>query len=142
MTVKITSRTNVFGGVSTTNALDVTQKVEESGTWQFLGKNSSADLKNKEAVMLSTAKEVLTITDISTSGGSYKSDDVYTTTYALNEKTEVWTLSQLAKKEMVANVTYDNTSTGKSTNTSGSSSTTNNYGPDSDKGTTKITFKQ
>ncbi|MFN5627729.1 MAG: hypothetical protein ACK48W_00450 [Bacteroidota bacterium] len=142
MTIKITSQTNVFGGVSTTDALDVTQKVEASGTWQFLGKNSSADLKNKEAVMLSTAKEVLTITNISTSGGSSKSDDVYTTTYALNEKTEVWTLSQLAKKEMVANVTYDNISTEKSTFTSGSSSTTSNDGPDSNKGTTKITFKQ
>jgi len=54
----------------------------------------------------------------------------------------VWTLSQLAKKEMVANVTYDNISTEKSTFTSGSSSTTSNDGPDSNKGTTKITFKQ
>ena len=142
MSVKITSQTDLIGGVSTTDALDLTMKTEASGTWQFLGKNSSADLKNKEAVLLSTAKETITYTNVSTSGGSFKSDEVITRTYALNENTEVWTLSQLAKKEMVANVTYENTYTGKTTNTSGSSSTTSNYGPDSDKGATKITFKQ
>jgi hypothetical protein len=142
MTLKLTSETDVFGGVSTTDAIDETMKIESSGTWQFLGKNSSADLKNKEAVLLSTAKETTTYTSVSTTGGSSKSEQITTSTYALNENTEVWTLSQLAKKEMVANVTYDNTYTGKITFTSGSSSTTSNDGPDSDKGTTKITFKQ
>ncbi len=142
MVTKITSSTVTGGGASFTDAENRTTTVEAEGTWQFLGKNKGAELKNKEAVLFSTAKRTTTTVDISTGGSSDQNSGTMTETFALNEVTEVWALSQLAKKEMVANADFDNKYTGSNTSTSGSSSQTFNYGPDSSKGTVVIKFTQ
>jgi hypothetical protein len=139
---KITSSTKVEAGVSETDAENLTTTVDAEGTWQFLGKNKGAELKNKEAVLLSTAKIVTTTVDISTTGSSDQSTRTETQTFALNELTEVWTLSQLAKKEMVANIQIDSKYDGSTSFTSGSTSTTVKYGPVSTKGTVVVKFSQ
>jgi hypothetical protein len=139
---KITSETNTEGGVSVTDAVNRTTTQETEGTWQFLGKNKGAELKNKEAVLLSLAKITTTTVDISTGSSSFQSSGTSTQTFALNEVTQVWALSQLAKKEMVANADFDNNFSASSTFTSGSTSTTSKYGPDSSKGTLVVKFTQ
>lgn len=139
---KMTSLNTTSGGASNTDAENITTTVESSGTWQFLGKNSGAELKNKEAVLLSTAKSTTTRVVVATDGTNFTSTSISNETFALNEYTQVWTLSQLAKKEMAANIAVDNKYDGSSTVTSGSSSNTYKNGPDSSKGTITVTFTQ
>jgi hypothetical protein len=135
---KLTSVTVIQLGVPTTESTNITITTESEGTWQFLGKNKDAELKNKEAVSLSTAKTTTTTVEVATDGTNFQSTEVEIENYGLNESVEVWTLSKLAKKEMVALAEIDNKYEKNTTSTSGNSKN----GPDSSKGTVTITFSQ
>jgi hypothetical protein len=142
---KMTSKssTNTISGAPATISLNITTTIESSGTWQFLGKNSGAELKNKEAVLLSTAKMTTTTVDVTTDGTNKTVTTIDNQTFALNENTQVWTLSQLAKKEMAANIAVDNKNDDSETTVGGgSTSITVKNGPDSSKGIISITFTQ
>lgn len=77
------------------------------GNWAFLGKNKSADLKNKEAVMLTTTK--------STSPGY-----VETTTGTFNVD-DLWIMDQLKSNEII--VKRDETTTDGGSTTTKTSTT-------------------
>ncbi|MCC6250948.1 MAG: hypothetical protein IT238_00630 [Bacteroidia bacterium] len=137
-TIKWTSVTSTSGGTTSTDAVDITEVVTQSGIWYFLGKNKTTEDKNKESLLLSITKEQYKYDSKSTSGGNYaySSDDTYT--YANNENTEVIHLSRLAKDEIVGDGTVDNSYNGSSSSTSGGTTTTTKYGPNTGKGTISL----
>jgi hypothetical protein len=141
-TVKWTSVTSTSAGSTTTDAIDVTETLIAEGNWYFLGKNKGTEDKNKENVVFSTTKENVKYDSRSTSGSnvSFSDDDTYT--YADKENLEIWNLSRLAKDELVANATMDRSYNGTSSSTFGGSTNTNKYGPNTTKGTIKITFEK
>lgn len=139
-TVKWTSVTSTGGGSTSTDAIDATETTMAEGNWSFVGKNKSTEDKNKENVVFSTTKENVKYDNKSTSGSNYASSSDDTYTYANNENTSNWHLSRLAKDEVVADGTMDYTYNGSSSQTSGGTTVSSKYGPNSSKGTVKITL--
>lgn len=97
-----------------------TVKIDEEGTWTFL--SGVGEAKNKEYISSSTTKSVETTATTTTVTGSSTSEtdtDVKTNTYGPNEKVEIWKLTTLKGKEMVAEITIDNSYTSSSNGVSG-----------------------
>lgn len=139
---KITSVTEKDASGTVTFAVDETRMEEMSGTWAFLGANKTNELKNKEAVVLSIEKVTTSFDSKSTSGSNSSSLSTSESTYAPNEFTMILNITQLANKEMAAEVTFKRNSSGKNTFTFGGSSNTTQTGPDSFEGTSTMTFTQ
>jgi len=104
------TRTDYLCPDETTCTFTKTVSLTESGTWSFLGKNKSADLKNKERIILSTTNQTITVTfemtQTTTDNSATMTVDQSTTSTASDEY-QVWTLETSKKKEMVSNGTMD-----------------------------------
>lgn len=123
-----TGVTYTTGGGSSTSTWSQTLTVEKDGTltmvenetpqggntttrttkgrWMFAGKNKDAELKNKEAVIITPIEEV------TTSGGASS-----TTSYTNPDFGMIWTIDQLKGDEMIVKYVTSTTS-GGNTNTS------------------------
>lgn len=74
------------------------------GRWMFAGKNKDAELKGKEAV-------ILTYTEITTTSGGASS----TTTVTNPDSGDIWAIDQLKNDEMIVKYTTSTTSAGSTT---------------------------
>ena len=113
------TETDNTGGVTTTSV----EHTESSGIWNFLGK--IGDAKNKENMSVSTTSETTKTTFTSTFFPS--STNVTTKTYSENENVEIWKITELKNKEMMVEMTIDNssvTNSGSTSKTSGSTTMT------------------
>jgi hypothetical protein len=140
-TIKNTSSSVTFGGTTVTNTIDNTSVVEEEGTWQFLNKNKSEELKNKEAVMFAVTKRKTTVTNRSTTTSDV-STDVTNETFGKNRNVTIWTLDRLAKDELSGAGSVDETSNGTVTSTFGSLTTTVSKDDVTTTGTLEIKLKK
>jgi hypothetical protein len=95
-TFKMVENETPQGGNTTTTSA--------KGRWMFAGKNKDAELKNKEAV-------ILTITEVTaTTGGSSS-----TTTVTNPDNGFIWTIDQLKNDEMIVKYSTSTTSAGSTT---------------------------
>lgn len=139
---KITSKTDVSGGTSTTTAKDVTITEESEGTWQFMGKNKSLEEKNKESVAINTTKTTKKTVAVYTTPAAWTSSSTSTSTWGKNENVMVMHLSMLKKKEMAGDFEMNTTSGGSSTTTAGGTTTTNTNNDYTNKGTGSMSLSQ
>lgn len=95
-TFKMVENETPQGGNTTTTSA--------KGRWMFAGKNKDAELKNKEAV-------VLTITEITTTSGGAST----TTTFTNPDNGIIWAIDQLKNDEMIVKYTTSTTSSGATT---------------------------
>jgi hypothetical protein len=140
--IKITAGSNTFGGSTTTSAANYTETYEWEGTWQFLGKNKSQELKNKEAVVLSILKETYSDLDISTANSQYSSSSANSRTWAVNENTMIWNIVMLKGKEMKVTSVGKSSSEGSITNAGPGSTTTTKNNSTTNESTGTITLTQ
>jgi hypothetical protein len=95
-TFKMVENETPQGGNTTTTSA--------KGRWMFAGKNKDAELKNKEAV-------ILTITEVTTTTGGSSS----TTTVTNPDNGFIWTIDQLKNDEMIVKYSTSTTSAGSTT---------------------------
>jgi hypothetical protein len=126
---------NVFGSGSFQTTETTVSRTESSGIWNFLGKIGEA--KNKENISVATTSEKTnkTVTTVSSFTGTDIETSSSTNTYADNEMVDVWKLTQLKNKELIAEIEINNSiSTTSSGSTTASANKTN--------GSIKLTLTQ
>jgi hypothetical protein len=124
---QMTESTSVNGGTPTTSTATITEwsfNIDKAGTykmtqtladgsnwtstditegeWVFLGKNKTAELKNKEAIALNTTSSSNSFTFGGTTSSSSYTEDGW-------GSVEIWTIDQLKNKEMILKGTYKHT---------------------------------
>ncbi len=126
---------NVLGSGSFATTETTVTRTESSGIWNFLGK--IGDAKNKENISVATTSEktTRTVTTVSSFTGTDVNTNTTTETYADNEMVDVWKLTQLKNKELIAEIEINNSTFTTSTGSASSSTTKTN-------GSIKITLTQ
>ncbi len=137
-TIKVTKQTEVKEGASSPKVDDfnVTKMTETSGTWQFTKKNKGIEEKNKESVVLATTKVKTTTTEVD---GADTDVIVREESYGVNEMVQVWHLTQLKSKAMIADGKIENANSGNQVINGGTPSV---YSSSATSGTFSMTFKQ
>ena len=90
----------------------ITYTMENSGTWSFVGKNKSADLKANDRVVLSTLSSITTdVTAYTIAGVTTEDTNTSTETYNEGEETQTLLVESSSKSEFVCSANESNTST-------------------------------
>ena len=102
----------------------ITYSMSRSGTWSFVGKNKSADLKANDRIVLSTLSSSTTdVTAYTIAGATTTDTNISTDTYAEGEETETLLVVSSSKSELVCSANESNTSVYNGTSTTNSSVT-------------------
>lgn len=84
--------------VSTDSSTETTSRIEQSGTWNFLGKNKGDGFRKNERVIFNVlAKRVKTVQK---NQGAVISDDSTNETYLTGERTIIYTIKESGNKEL------------------------------------------
>ena len=107
-------------GYSVTSVMDMTS----SGTWSFVGKNKSADLKKNDRVSFSTLASTEVSTSTLTLGTTVGTPDVNTNTssYGEGEMVEVYVVDESKKKALT--MSKDENNGGTNTDSMGTNTDT------------------
>ena len=116
MTFTVTEPTYSFSNQNVTT---------ESGTWSFVGKNKTADLKKNERVVMSTLSSSSTVNSTYTVGGVSSTDtSTDTQTYSEGEYAETFLIVESKSKELSLSQVGASTSTSTDSNGTTTSSST------------------
>ena len=90
----------------------VTNATNDSGTWSFVGKNKSAELKANDRIVLSTLSSTgVETTSYTMAGVTTTEDNNSSNTYSEGENTETLLVESSTKSELIVSANENNVST-------------------------------
>ncbi|MDB4710720.1 hypothetical protein OAF16_03220 [Flavobacteriales bacterium] len=99
----------------------ITYTMENSGTWSFVGKNKSAELKANDRIVLSTLSTTTTdVTAYTIAGVTTEDTNTSMDTYNEGEETQTLLVESSSKSEFVCSANESNTSTYNGSSTTNS----------------------